>query len=84
MLFRSVGKAIDDELELVTKNINVKDFSKARPKYYLELDHDYPIYFSPNSRVVKHLLMMSDSVENMQKVFNSSYLFLTLIRCGWV
>jgi hypothetical protein len=79
-----VGKAIDDELEFVTKNVNKDDVSKARPKYYLELDHDYPIYFSPKSRVLKHLLMMSDSVENMQKVFNSSYLFLTRIRCGWV
>jgi len=78
-----VGKAVDDELEFVTKNVNKDDISKARPKYYLELDHDYPIYFSPMSRVLKHLLMMSDSVENMQKVFNSSYLFLTRIRCGW-
>lgn len=78
-----LGKAVDEELELVTKNVNKDDFTKARPKYYLELDHDYPIYFSPKSRVIKHLLLMSESIERMQAVFNSSYLFLTLIRCGW-
>jgi hypothetical protein len=79
-----VGRAVDDELDFVTKNVNKDDFSKARPKYHLELDHDYPIYFSPKSRVLKHLLIISDSIEFMQRLFNSSYLFLTLIRCGWV
>jgi hypothetical protein len=79
-----VGRAVDDELDFVTKNVNKDDFSKARPKYHLELDHDYPIYFSPKSRVLKHLLIISESIEFMERLFNSSYLFLTLIRCGWI
>jgi len=78
-----VGKAVDDEMEFVTKNTNTEEMSKDRPKYFLEIDPEYPMYFSPKSRVLKHLLLMSTSVPQMVKIFNSSYVFLTMIRCGW-
>lgn len=78
-----VEKAKKEYLEFVTRN---KSKSKGRSKqgYLLELDHTYPIFFSAKSRVLKHLLMMSESFPELQKVFNRTYIFLTRIRCGWL
>jgi hypothetical protein len=44
---------------------------------------DTPMYFSPNSRTLRHLLVMSD-MTTLQKVFVSSFVFVTRIRCAWV
>ena len=78
-----LGKAVEEELDFVTKNTSVrKDRSKIQ--YYLELDHKYPVFFGPYSKVLQHLVRMSDSMETLQKMFNLSYIFLTRIHCGWI
>ena len=78
-----VEKAKKESLEFVTRN---KSKSKGRSKegYLLDLDLTYPIFFSAKSRILKHLLMMSESFPEMQKIFNRTYIFLTRIRCGWL
>jgi len=78
-----VGKAIQENLDLVTKNLSSSPV-KAKREYTLKLDKGYPIYFGPNNKVLRHLLLMSSSIEEFEKIFNESYLFLTRIHCGWV
>ena len=78
-----IGKAAQHELDFVTKNTSV---SKARGKleYTLKYDRKYPIYFGPNNKTLRHLLMMSSSLDDFEKIFNESYTFLTRIHCGWI
>lgn len=78
-----LGKAEVGNVELVTKNVSTSA-DKAKKAYTLKLDPAYPIYFSPNSKVLRHLLLMSESIEDFEKIFNESYIFLTRIRCGWI
>lgn len=77
-----VGKAIHEQLDLVTKNTNSSP-DKAKKEYILKLDKGYPIYFGPNNKVLRHLLLMSSSIDDFEKNFNESYIFLTRIHCGW-
>jgi hypothetical protein len=78
-----VGKAIQENLDFVTKNSNTSS-DKAKREYILKLDKNYPIFFGPNSKTLRHLLLMSSSIDELEKIFNESYLFLTRIHCGWV
>jgi hypothetical protein len=45
--------------------------------------HASPMYFSPTSRVLRHLLFMSE-MDTLNTNFNKSFIFLTNIRCKWV
>jgi hypothetical protein len=78
-----IGKATEQELDFVTKNVST---SKVRGKleYNLKYDRKYPIYFGPNSRVLCNLLVMSESLDDFESIFNESYTFLTRIHCGWI
>ena len=78
-----IEKVKREHLEFVTRNTS-KSKVKSKQGYFLKLDLTYPIYFSAKSRVLKHLLMMSESIPAMEDVFNRSYIFLTRIRCGWL
>ena len=78
-----VGKAHQERLDFVTKNISDSN-DKAKKEYTLKLDYGYPIYFGNQNRVLKHLLLMSNSIESLEKIFNESYLFLTRMHCGWL
>ena len=78
-----VGKAEQGNVDLVTKNVSTSS-NKAKRAYTLKLDPSYPIYFSPNNKVLRHLLLMSSSIDDFEKIFNESYVFLTRIRCGWI
>jgi hypothetical protein len=78
-----LGKANEEHLDLVTKNIT-ESTNKIKKDYTLGLDPNYPIYFGPNNKVLKHLLLMSSSPQEMQDIFNESYMFLTRIHCGWL
>ena len=78
-----VGKAVQENLDFVTKNTN-RSPVKAKKEYTLKLDDGYPIYFGPNNKILRHLLLMSESINELEKIFNESYLFLTRIHCGWV
>lgn len=78
-----VGAGVSNELDFVTKNVNDSK-SKSKKDYTLKLSPDYPIYFSPKNKVLKHLLLMSADLDDFEKVFNSSFIFLTRIHCGWI
>jgi len=78
-----VGKANNQHLDFITKNLS-NNRSKAKKEYTLKLDREYPIYFGPNNKVLRHLLLMSNSISDLENIFNESYLFLTRIHCGWV
>jgi hypothetical protein len=81
--FRTVlSKGVNEELDFVARN-NSKIKARAKPEYSLDLDKEYPIYFGPNSRTLKQWLMMSESFNGMEKLFNRTYIFLTRIHCGW-
>ena len=78
-----ISKGIKEELDFVVKN-DSKIKARARPDYSLKIDKEYPMYFGPNSRVLKQFLLMADSFKEMDKLFNRTYIFLTRIHCGWV
>lgn len=78
-----VSKAVTESLDFVAKNTS-KSKERAKPEYYLELDKSYPLYFGPENKTLKHLLLMSDSFSKLESIFDESYIFLTRIHCGWV
>jgi hypothetical protein len=78
-----LGKANEQNLDFVTKNVS-KSYAKTKLDYTLAFENDYPVYFGPNNKVLRHLLLMSATLQDFEKVFNESYLFLTRIHCGWV
>lgn len=72
-------------LDFVCRNKNRDSSRRYKPEYYLELDDDsYPLVFSPRNRVTLQLLTMCDGYRKIEKVFNSTFLFLTLMRCRWM
>ena len=78
-----ISKAIKEELDFVARN-DSKNHSRAKVDYSLDLDTAYPMYFGPNNRVLKQLLLMSESFKEMNKLWNRTYIFLTRIHCAWV
>lgn len=78
-----ISHAVGDELDFVTRN-DSKSKARAKPEYSLQLDANYPIYFGPKNKILKHWLLMSESFKEMEKLFNRTYIFLTRIHCGWV
>jgi hypothetical protein len=78
-----LGKANENSLDFVTKNLS-ESHSRSKIDYILKLDDEYPIYFGPNNKVLRHLLLMSSSISDLEKTFNESYIFLTRIHCGWI
>jgi hypothetical protein len=71
--------ARDSEIELVCKNKRMVPY-----EYKLDLDLDYPMYFSSKNIIIKHLLLMSKSLSSLSSVFNSSYGFVSRIRIDYV
>lgn len=74
-------------LEFIAKNI-IKDDPNQENVVYPDLqpkfDMSGPFFFSAKNPVVQKLLAMCERPENLSEIFNSSYLFLSLIRCYWI
>jgi hypothetical protein len=69
-----------DLYEFICKNINTsKQFFKK--EYKLKIDKKYPIMFSHKSNILIHLLMMCEKLDDISKIFNSTYIFMSRIRC---
>ncbi len=83
-----VEKANNGANQLITVNNSVmknpNNPLELYSEYILRIPADAPIYFSATSRVLLHLLHMCRSLEDLPKLFNSSFIFLTRIRCMWV
>jgi hypothetical protein len=59
--------------------------NEQETNYQPKFPSDKPMYFSPTSRVLRHLLLMSpDLDQGFNRLFNSSFIFLTGIRCHWI
>lgn len=53
--------------------------------YQPVFDFNSPMYFTPGSRILRHLLLMTPDLEKeFNRIFNSSFIFLTGIRCHWL
>jgi hypothetical protein len=53
--------------------------------YQPVFDFNNPMYFAPTSRILRHLLLMTPDLEKeFNRIFNSSFIFLTGIRCHWL
>lgn len=78
-----IGRANKEQLDFVARNTS-KRRDRAKPEYSLDLDTQYPMYFGPNNRILKHLLLMATSFKEIDKLFNRTYIFLTRIHCGWI
>ena len=78
-----LSRAVSESLDFVTRNTS-KSKERAKVEYHLKLDASYPIYFGPQSKILKHLLLMSSSFSSLETIFDESYIFLTRIHCGWV
>jgi hypothetical protein len=69
--------------EFVAKNLNSSE-SHFKKEYKLKIDKTYPMFFSADSVVLFHLLMMSENFSSLNDNFNSSATFLTRIRNYWI
>jgi hypothetical protein len=78
-----LGKAKEQQLDFVTKNVS-ESKEKIKKEYVLKLDPEYPIYFGTKNKVLRHLLLMSNSIKDLESIFNETYMFLTRIHCGWI
>lgn len=76
-------KKANDGYELITKNEN-KNKKRFKSGYMLKLNDKNPIYFSAHSRILYHLLVMSENLKKMQYHFNKSSTFIFRIRCYWL
>jgi hypothetical protein len=66
-----------------TKNNNSTPAGRKR-EYRLEIPESAPIYFGSRSKILQHLLLMCRGIRDLSHTFNSSFVFLTRIRCHWV
>jgi hypothetical protein len=73
----------NNELEFAVRNTNADKLSRYKKEYYLKLDKTHPMFFSAKSRVLCHLVTISESLSDLEKVFNSSFIFLSMIRCNF-
>jgi hypothetical protein len=70
--------------DLVCRNINQETYSRYKREYYLKSDKQYPYLFNPNSETLRHLLMISTNLTSFDKQFNSTFIFLSRMRCHWI
>lgn len=82
-LEKLVRQAQQQRAAFVARNMN-KNNSRYKRDYLLLLDPRHPVYLGADSDILKHMLMMSSSLLDAADHFNSSYVFLSRIRCLWV
>jgi hypothetical protein len=75
-------KKASDGYEFIAVNEN-RDKRHFKSDYMLKLNDKNPMYFSANSRVLYHLLYMSENLKKVQYHFNKSSTFIFRIRCNW-
>lgn len=69
--------------EFICRNLN-KSTKRYKKEYLLVMDATHPIYFSRESKTLRHLLYMCRTVGDISRRFNQSFQFLSRIRCRWV
>lgn len=72
------------QYDLVCRNTNDDVYSRFKKEYYLKSDKQYPYFFNADSEVLHHLLMMSSNLTDFDKQFNSTFIFLSRMRCHWI
>ena len=71
------------EFDWICKNTNTSK-KRYKKEYFLKVDKQKAMYFNPGNSVLVHLLKMSTSIADMERHFNASFLFISLIRCHWL
>jgi hypothetical protein len=83
MQIRKVMQNMDGEIEFIARNTN-RDQTHYKKEFILKLDQNYPMYFNHKSEIMQHLVNMSEDLNQMQKIFDSSFIFLSRLRCKWL
>jgi uncharacterized protein with PIN domain len=80
---KKVITQIDGQVEFITRNINT-DQRHYKKEFILKTDRNYPMYFNANSHIMYQLLEISGDLNHVQSIFNSSFIFLSRLRCRWL
>ena len=67
-------KSLEYQPEFICKN------HKQQNPYRLDIKSDYPMFFSSRSNILPHLIAISKNMTDLQRNFNTSYLFVSRIR----
>ena len=78
-----IGTAMKYGCDLVCKN-DSKSTKTFKKEYSLEINENYPVYFSHKSQVLKHLVTMSANIKDVNNNFNACFIFVSRIRCMWI
>ncbi len=73
----------DGQVEFICKNINDKT-TRYKKEFTLKIDRTQQMYFAAKSKILRHLLLVSGDLKSLDKRFNSSFTFLSRIRCKWM
>jgi len=71
------------DLQLICSNVNQR-VHNFKASYTLKLDYAKPLVVMNSNKILLYLVAMSENVEDMVHVFNSSFDFISRIRCLWI
>jgi hypothetical protein len=78
-----IKRANNKTIEFAARNMNEDDYFYKK-EFMMEIDAEYPMFFSSENETLYHMLMMCRRLTTIDTVFNSSIDFLSRIRCEWV
>lgn len=70
------------DYDFMARNDN-KSIIRYKKDYYLKLNKNYLIYFKP-TKIVIDLVKMSKNLTELEKNFNSSFIFISRLSCKWI
>lgn len=71
-------------LDFIAFNKNTKTEHPVHPDMMPEFDTSKSMFFSAKNPVVYHLLAMCENANDLTTIFNSSFVFVSRIRCYWL
>lgn len=91
-LNKKINRDVIDAMIMNRENdIELIAFTKAgnewnnMDQYYPKMNIDTPFFFSHNSNILYHVIAMCDTIEtDFNTILNSSFIFVTRIRCMWL
>ena len=83
-IMESIIKNRPNDIELIAFTNNNYEWNNM-DQYQPKMEIDTPVFFSHNSNILYYLIAMCDSIEtDFNSQFNSSFIFVTRIRCHWL
>tara|TARA_Y100000389_G_scaffold146531_1_gene145243 strand:+ start:7150 stop:8880 length:1731 start_codon:yes stop_codon:yes gene_type:complete len=77
-------KDVDEVLKLKEKNKTLELITKITNENSFEFNKSFPIYLCCKSRVLNHIIKMSENIEDINKKFRLCVLFVQLIRSEFI